>query len=930
MWPDDRDLPVEVEAAFGANLAADPGTWSWANLSDRLTSEPITLRAGKTSPTGQVSPGTCSVDLLNTDAALTPLHPLSPYWPNVDLGTPLRVRLRWAEDTFGRSASNGWGSADSGQAWTTGSGAVSNYAVTGGAGRHTHAATNVIRRTTLGVSLIDCEQVVDVAPSALLTGAALVTGLMFRFNGTDYYWLRAEMKSGGTAVMLKISRCAGSTFTDLAVLDPLPGVTYAANSYLRIRAQVVGTKLALKVWNPAGAEPPGWQLTAVDDNITTAGATGTQSWVVPGNTNTLPVYAYHRNYAARVDRFAGFADQWQPDYITSSSGGSDSIIRVTASGILRRRTQGVQPARSAMYRSTLTSSPAAYWPGEDGGDANQAASAVPGHLPMVADGVVKFAELAVGTSGGNAAIGSYPLPDLSGGGRLTASVPPAATALCTTSGQYAIGFTASVTQATHLGDLILLEWLTPGGSFVRWRYIFFNVGGTLNWNLKAYNAAGTETYINGGSGQRFGAWGVTVAQAGSNITVKMYFGRSLAATASVAGTVGGPTAIIGNSTGVTATEPVPMGHLTLWPTATPAAQQWVDNVDVYGTTLSGPDVLPWNREAAHLRLARLCAEDGIDFQTSTLSLPADSITRMGPQPTATWMNLVQECAEADQGLLTEYGFGVAYKPRAARYNPPVALTVDLATYRVTGAGGGVLKPSYDDETIRNRWTVARRGGSSATADDADSQRRGVYEDSLELNLLDDSDLLDRAGWQVHLTKDLDLQESTFPIDLAANPDLVDGWLSCRVGSRIVRTNPPAQHRPDPIDRLVEGWTETIGPRQWLVQVVPGRAEPWDVAVADGDQRAAADGSTLAASITATATTLQIASTSANGLWTTDPADFPLDIRVGGERVRLSAISGTTSPQSATVAAGGRAVNNVARSWPSGVEVDVWQPAIVSL
>lgn len=173
-----------------------------------------------------------------------------------------------------------------------------------------------------------------------------------------------------------------------------------------------------------------------------------------------------------------------------------------------------------------------------------------------------------------------------------------------------------------------------------------------------------------------------------------------------------------------------------------------------------------------------------------------------------------------------------------------------------------------------------------------------------------------------------LRESTFPIDLAANPELIDGWLNCDVGSRIQRTNPPAQYGPGPLDTLIEGWTETIGPNSWTVQVTPALAAPWDVAEADGEQRVAADGSTLGASITSTDMAAQITFTTANGPWTTAAADFPLDVRIGGERVTVSAITGTSSPQTATITA--RGVNGVQRAWPPGTEVDVWFPAIAPL
>lgn len=72
----------------------------------------------------------------------------------------------------------------------------------------------------------------------------------------------------------------------------------------------------------------------------------------------------------------------------------------------------------------------------------------------------------------------------------------------------------------------------------------------------------------------------------------------------------------------------------------------------------------------------------------------------------------------------------------------------------------------------------------------------------------------------------------------------------------------------------------------------------------------------------------ITSTAANGPWTTDPTDYPLDIRVGGEPMTVAVITGTGLTQTATVSA--RGVNGVQRAWPAGTPVDVWAPAIAPL
>ncbi|WP_406083115.1 hypothetical protein OHA01_26400 [Micromonospora zamorensis] len=887
MWPDDRDLPIDVDAAFGADVAADPGTWSWTSLSSRLRADPIRLRAGKSGPNAQVSPGTCTVALVNDDAALTPLHPISPYWPNVELGTPLRVRLRRVEDAFGRTTSgNQWGTADSGEAWSVGGTGAS---VSAGVARHSHTDVGNVRVATQPVSLTDSEQVADIAPSALLTGSALVTGFVFRYSGgAAFYWLRAEFNAGGTAVALKITRyTTAGGYVDLATLSPVPGLTYAANGYLRVRASVVGTRLAIKAWPAAGTEPAGWQLTATDSVITAPGKVGLQSWLVAGNSNTLPVAALHKNYTAYVDRFSGHADQWEPTYIpTGVTGQMASAVRITASGILRRLQQGSPPSLSPMRRTLAASSPVAYWPGEDGDIASQSGSAIPGHPPLSVAGTVTFAAVDDYSNrlGTTFRYGTSALADLSAGGTISASVPSNVTTSTATRWTVQLAAAPDVTAAS--ADLVLAEITTTGGTFARWQLVQRKA--TLRTQLVAYTAAGAATVVvdEPSVSSAFGPFDLSVWQSGGTIMAgTTWTGSGHLYTGSTAGTLGGVSGISMNPTRTTQSISLPVGHLAVWATANLPAAALTGFTDAYGTFVRGP-LTSFEREAATSRLARLCAEEGVPLDMP--GVPADAVVRMGWQPVGTGMDLYRECEQADVGILYERQFGLAYLPRAYRYNRPADLTIDLATYAITGRADP-LTPVYDDQALRNRWTVERTDGSFVVEADTASQRRGVYPDEVELNLLADSQLPDQASWRVHLTSEPDLREATFPIDLAANPGLLDGWLSCQVGSRIVRTNPPAQHRPGPLDRLVMGWTETIGPRAWQVQVVPEPAGPWDVAAADGDQRVAADGATLAVDVSSSGTTLLVSSTAENGPWTQDGADFPLPVRVGGEQVTASAI-----------------------------------------
>lgn len=139
-----------------------------------------------------------------------------------------------------------------------------------------------------------------------------------------------------------------------------------------------------------------------------------------------------------------------------------------------------------------------------------------------------------------------------------------------------------------------------------------------------------------------------------------------------------------------------------------------------------------------------------------------------------------------------------------------------------------------------------------------------------------------------------LREDTFPLDLGANPALIDEWLTVGVGSRIVRENPPAAYGPGPLEHLVDGWTEVLTSRSWRVDVAPSPASPWRVFVVGDQVRGRLDtaGSELALPVDDSATELLVATDPGKRRWITigeRPQDFPFHAQLGGEVVRVDAI-----------------------------------------
>ena len=103
---------------------------------------------------------------------------------------------------------------------------------------------------------------------------------------------------------------------------------------------------------------------------------------------------------------------------------------------------------------------------------------------------------------------------------------------------------------------------------------------------------------------------------------------------------------------------------------------------------------------------------------------------------------------------------------------------------------------------------------------------------------------------------------------------------------------------------------------------PHHTAVYGTAVGDAaESRWSSDGSTLGAGVDATETALTVV-TMTGPLWTTAAARYPMAGRLRGEKITVTAVSGTTSPQTFTVT---RSVNGVTLTHPAGTTFELWRP-----
>lgn len=88
-------LVLSVEAAWGADLTADPASWSWTDITTDVRQdggEQIFIRLGRGDEASTAQPANCKLRLKNASGDYSQ-GGQSRRWPNVRQGTPIRVRV---------------------------------------------------------------------------------------------------------------------------------------------------------------------------------------------------------------------------------------------------------------------------------------------------------------------------------------------------------------------------------------------------------------------------------------------------------------------------------------------------------------------------------------------------------------------------------------------------------------------------------------------------------------------------------------------------------------------------------------------------------------------------------------------------------------------------------------------------------------------
>ncbi|MEN2736308.1 PKD domain-containing protein [Microbacterium sp. X-17] len=258
-------LAVSVDGSTSSDPDGTIASYAW-DFGDGATA------AGATASHTYAAAGTYTITLVVTDNQSATGTTAKQVVVTATTGAVL------AADAFGRTVANGWGTADTGGAWTA-TGTAANFSVGNGVGSIA-VPVGMTRTERLGaVSSAASDVQASFTVDRAATGGGQYVGLIGRQVGSTAFYGRAWVKAGG-AVQIQILE-GGTTLKALNVA----GLTWTPGMVLNVRMTTVGdgttTTMNAKVWDASQAEPATWQVTATSTTaaMQPAGSVGVVAYV---------------------------------------------------------------------------------------------------------------------------------------------------------------------------------------------------------------------------------------------------------------------------------------------------------------------------------------------------------------------------------------------------------------------------------------------------------------------------------------------------------------------------------------------------------------------------------------------------------------------------------------------------------------------------
>jgi len=916
-------------AQLGIRLELNAGG-TWTDVTSDLDHGPMVTVRGHPNESTTVSPATFSATLANTAARYSPDNVMSDLWPSLVQNMPVRVSLPAASNYLRLEANN------SDRAYVNDTASL-------------HVTGSLDLRIQLRLSdwqgCVLAARYDNTLPSWWWTmgqdgqmgfswwdaggtqHGGIAAGVPVPFTSGDFA-LRVTLDTTTGTLSFWSGTTTGGSWTQISSIVLGATSVRAGNCPLVVGwsnnlspAQLLGRVYEFQMLN-------GIAGTVAADGVFSAQGAGATTWTgTDGNTWNLAGGAEISNRDYRGHFEASELPQEEPEYnadaLNNTSVPVDALVPLVGGGLLRRLGQRAPNVQSAMYRAILSqASLVAYWPMEDAAGSTSFASAIGGAAMGWTGGPPSLASSTVFAS-------SAALPKVSGA-QIQGQAPP-----YTGGTQWSVRFLADV--PTLPGSSQILAQVCTTASVAPYITLIINSDGTVT--LTAYAGdlvtvvATTGPMSWAGGVQTPLLWSIEAVASGPHVqysVVSVAPGASTGAFGTVTTAASGAAGYVG----LVLTPPfsgvwtdVTVGHVHV-------QSAWV-NVFTLGSALAAH-----LGEPAGTRFARLCNENGIPVRTR--GNLADT-TLMGVQPTGTLVTLLQACADADQGLWGECRqvLGWSYTTRKALYSQPATATLSYASDHLSM---WTTPPTRDDQVIVNDVTYQNDSGSSARMYAAAGQPItggrmstaapgsggvGTYAQTYSISAASDSQLPDLAGWKLHLGVTDQARLPGISIDLAnaAAAGIYNSVLAMDLGDRLVISSPPRRLGFEPVTQICQAITETLGYGTLTIAVAGVPELPYQVW--QQSSRVAPNAAILTTGVNTTATSwsVQADANDATQLWSVLAGDYPQDWVIDGERVTVTAVSGGSSPQTATVT---RSVNGVVKSHLANAAITLWPPPVIGL
>lgn len=234
----------KLEVAFGADLTANPASWTWTDLSTRLI-DGVTVQFGRPDEASTTTPARFACRLKNVDGALTPRFPTSTYHPNVRRQTPIRFSINPGGTGYTQVIQGGIDAIE--PAWPTGSNRYAEVAVTasgslGRLGQRTDALRSAMYRAIVRSGPVAYWPLED-GPDSARAASALPSGppLYATFGKVTFGGASpppsssplADFSSGGIGGTMQAAVAPGPITSSwrlefIAKWDAIPAASFAA------------------------------------------------------------------------------------------------------------------------------------------------------------------------------------------------------------------------------------------------------------------------------------------------------------------------------------------------------------------------------------------------------------------------------------------------------------------------------------------------------------------------------------------------------------------------------------------------------------------------------------------------------------------------------------------------------------------------------